>query len=77
MQKIDGSMEAWRHFYEWVRKQPVWKSMPHGERKRIYDAQADANGTRGKALGVRRIRRILEKHAPGKYEFQEVVVYHE
>ena len=70
-------MEAWNHFYEWVRQQPEWKALPEKERKRIYDAQADATGTRGKALGPRRIKKLLDKYAPGKYEFREVVTFHE
>ena len=70
-------MDAWEDFYKWIREQPEWPDMTTGERKRIYDAQADYKGTRGKQLGTARIKSILEKHAPDRYTFKDVVIIHE
>lgn len=59
---------AFRHFLENYK----------GKKDRdIYEAKYTLDNGRPYPLGVRRIRRILEKHAPGKYEFQEVVTFHE
>lgn len=70
-------MDAWEDFYKWIRNQPEWSTMTDGERKRIYDAQADFKGTRGKQLGATRIKSILGKHAPERYTFEHVVIIHE
>lgn len=49
-----------------------------GEMSRdLYEAKYTAQGLRKHPLGARRIKRLLEKYAPGKYEFREVVIFHD
>lgn len=40
-------------------------------------AKRDADGYRGRTLGAKRIERILNHYAPGRYEFLEVVILHD
>lgn len=77
MIEFEGHLKAWTHFYDYIRQSPVWKDIPQNERKRIYDANADAKRQRKKGLGYERAKNILNKYAPGKYEFRETVIFHE
>lgn len=41
----------------------------------LYEAKYAAEGKRKHPLGTDRAKRLLEKYAPGKYEFREVVIF--
>ena len=43
----------------------------------LYEAKYTAQGLRKHPIGAKRIKRLLDKYAPGKYEFREVVIFHE
>lgn len=58
---------AFRHFLE---------NIPAPVPGEVQEAKYALEGKRKHGLGVRRIRRLLEKYAPGKYEFREVVIFH-
>ena len=64
-------IEAWDEFYEWVRKQPEWKIYSRAEKEKVYDANTARKGQRKFKLDARRIANIIEKFAPGRYEFHE------
>lgn len=74
MEKQITIREAWADFYEWGKRQPFWKDLTKQELRRMYDAQADYKGSRGQGLGHDRIKSILTKYAPGRYEFRETVI---
>ena len=60
--------DAFRHFLD------NWKgAIP----KEIQEAKYALEGKRTHGLGGKRIKRLLEQYAPGKYEFKEVVIFHE
>ena len=63
--------EAFRHFLD--NYQPADGKVP----KEIQEAKYTLEGKRTYSLGARRIKRLLDEYAPGKYEFREVVVFHE
>lgn len=58
---------AFRHFLE---------NLEGAIPKEIQEAKYALEGKRKHPLGFKRIRRLLEKYAPGKYEFREVVIFH-
>lgn len=60
--------QAFRHFLE---------NHEGAKDKEIQEAKYTLEGKRKHALGVRRIKRLLDKYAPGRYEFREVVIFHQ
>lgn len=74
MEKTLTPLEAWADFYQWAKTQDFWKSLSKSEKHRLYDAQADSLGSRGQGLGSARIKNLLLKYAPGRYEFRESVI---
>ena len=60
--------DAFRHFLN------NYKGEMNSE---LYEAKYTLEGRRGYSLGPRRIKRLLDKYAPGKYEFRETVIFHE
>lgn len=60
--------EAFQHFLD---------NFQGAKDKEIQEAKYALEGKRKHPLGVRRVKRILEKYAPGKYEFREVVIFHD
>ena len=76
MDLIFTPMEAFRHFLE------NWQgAIPKDVQNAKYAMEGREilrNGKRVKiGLGPRRINRLLDKYAPGKYEFRETVIFHE
>jgi hypothetical protein len=66
-------LEAWDNFVEHViptLPKPIPREIQHARYSR------EGRGTY-KPLGKDRIKRLLEKYAPGRYEFREVVILHE
>ena len=69
-------MEAFKHFLEnWQGAIP--KDVQNA--KYVMEGRPVKRGNRMVYLnlGTKRIKRLLDKYAPGKYEFREVVVFHE
>ena len=65
--------EAWKDFFKWVKKQPIWKDkqeMPRNVKQ--YIDRANRDNTRGH-LGRDRAKGIIEKFAPGRYSFLDIV----
>jgi hypothetical protein len=66
--QFDTPADAFRHFLE------NWKyGAKPGE---VQEAKYALEGKRKHPPGARRIKRLLDKYAPGKYEFKGVVVFH-
>lgn len=66
-------MEAWNDFYKWMesrRDSGEISAIP----KDVQEAKYAANGTRRHPLGEKRIKNLLTKYAPGRYEFREAVI---
>lgn len=74
MDKVITPNEAWDDFFVWIKTQPAWAAMALKDKQYIYRANSD----RAKGWVIdRRIKTILEKHAPARYEFRGVVIIHE
>lgn len=69
-------MDAFKHFLEnWKGTVPV---DVQNARYAMEGREILRNGKRVKiGLGPKRIKSLLEKYAPGKYEFREVVIFHD
>lgn len=72
MQKPLTPIEAFNDFLDWVQESGKWETLTKQERNRIITARRDRDGLRrGLGLGTDRIKSILFKHAPGRYEYVE------
>ena len=61
-------LDAFRHFLEnWTGRVP----------KDVQEAKYAMDGKRRHGLGDKRIRSLLEKYAPERYEFRDIVIIHE
>lgn len=76
MEKVVSHMEAWKDFYEWMQKRK-----DSGEiiaiPKDVQEAKYAYTGERRYGLGEKRIKSLLAKYAPERYEFRESVIIHE
>jgi hypothetical protein len=70
-------VEAWDNFWLWLRGQPKWQDLTREEKNELYKASRARKIGKPYNLGPARIRHLLDKHAPGRYEFREVVIVHE
>lgn len=70
----DTTLTPWQAFADFIRYAKE-NSIKTGND--VAMAKRDADGYRGRSLGVRRIERILNHYAPGRYEFREVVILHD
>ena len=58
--------EAYADFRKWLPTQLIWLEIPRGQKQYIYVAdRAYDKGT----LGIHRVHTILNRYAPGRYEF--------
>jgi len=60
--------EAWKEFFEEIKKSPEWATFDRAQRQRIYSM--DARYRKG-GLGIRSIKNNLAKFAPGRYVLHE------
>ena len=74
MDKVITPNEAWDDFFVWIKTQPAWAEMSLRDKQYIY--KANTHRLQGWVID-RRIKTILEKHAPARYEFRGVVIIHE
>ncbi len=68
--------EAWQDFYKWMevrRDSREINQIP----KDVQEAKYAAEGLRPSRLGEKRIKNLLRKYAPDRYEFREGVILHE
>lgn len=70
-------VEAWDNFWLWLRGQPKWQEISRAEKNELYKAHRARTTGRPYNLGWERIKSLLDKHAPGRYEFREVVILHD
>ena len=66
-------MEAWKDFYKWMesrRDAGEISKIP----KDVQEAKYAANGDRKHGLGEKRIKNLLARYAPDRYEFRETVI---
>ena len=61
--------EAWADFWKWIKQQPQWKEISRNEKQALYKANRASEGRDIHQLGIRRIERILNQYAKGRYEF--------
>ena len=71
MERMLTPAEAWHDFFAWIKTQENWADIPRTEKQYLYKADSDLAKCR---LGQKRIRGILRKYAPDRYEFVEGVV---
>jgi hypothetical protein len=60
--------ETWKEFWAWLKTQPAWKEMSRAEKQ--YMDKTNRGVKAGQPMSER-VRRILDKYAPGRYEFVE------
>lgn len=74
MEKHLDHIAAWDDFWIWIKEQPVWSdkdALPTMQKRYLYKAK----WARDKGhLGRERVKNILEKYAPTRYDFREIVV---
>jgi len=75
--EITNESQAFQHFIENNLPQgEAWKALSLKERNKICVARKDASGERTDkkgntvALGMKRVKDILEQYAPGRYEIE-------
>lgn len=68
--------EAWDDLYAYIQVQPDWLALTKAERQKFYTAESDRRGKRKdrkgepRRLGIKRLRELADKYAPGRYRFQ-------
>lgn len=73
MERTLTHLEAWQDFYAWMRAKKQSgeiRAIP----KDIQEAQYAKEGKRRHGLGEKRIKNLLTKYAPERYEFREAVI---
>lgn len=71
MEKLLTPLEAWGTFWPWIRSQPEWAQLSRQQRQYLYKA---VKAAREGNLGAARIKSLLTKYAPERYEFRETVI---
>jgi hypothetical protein len=69
-------LEAWADFWKWIRlpdNSAVWAGLSRAQKQYLYKANIHAGGG---VLGEKRIRALLERYAPERYEFRTSVILH-
>lgn len=66
--------QAWPDFWAWVKTQPTWNTLERKEKQ--YLGKADIDHRAGR-LGPQRTKNLLQRYAPDRYEFAEIVIIHE
>ena len=69
-------IEAWADFWKWIRlpeQAAEWAGLTRAEKQYLYKANIHAGVG---VLGERRIRALLTKYAPARYEFRTAVILH-
>jgi hypothetical protein len=71
--------DAWIDFFSWVRHPVRWAAIPRPERDILFKANRAAMEGLPKPLGIRRMTRLFNQYAPGRYsvESRVVVIVHE
>ena len=70
MSKKMTYLEAYDDFRKWIPTQPAWKTLT--KRDKQYIAKAD-QARRLNKLGIDRVKSLLGKHAPQRYDFSLTV----
>ena len=71
---IHTPAEAWDDFWKWIKEQPQWAEANRAERQ--YLDKTNRQVKEGK-VGVRRLRRIFNDYAPGRYEYSGGFIFRE
>lgn len=74
MEKTVDHYAAWVHFYEWVREPEIWSKIDRAGKDKIFKAQRRYKHKTPSDLGYDGVKSILEKYAPGRYDFLERVI---
>lgn len=66
--------ETWSNFWAWIKLQPEWESIGRSRKQYLYKTDREMKqGT----VKVKRLQRILETHAAGRYEYADGFVIRE
>ncbi len=76
MEKTLTHMEAWEDFYLYMETQRDCGAISQIP-KDVQEAKYAAAGERPHRLGEKRIKNLLRKYAPDRYEFRESVILKE
>lgn len=68
-------LEAWADFYKWMQSRRDAGDIAQIP-KDVQEAHYANTGRRKHPLGKRRIRALLTKYAPARYEFRTAVILH-
>lgn len=67
-------VDVWPDFWAWFRQQPEWAAMGRNERNYLFRTQtAHKKGE----VGNERIKALINKHAPKRYEYRGVFIVKE
>lgn len=76
MDKVLTHKEAWADFCQWLDSRKAAGDIARIP-KDVQEAKYADGGLRPHRLGEKRIKSLLRKYAPGRYEFRESVILHE
>ena len=68
--------EAWEDFWNYINKPDRWAELKKEQRDELHQANRAASGAHRAALGVKRMARIFDTYAPGRYEVMVSVLLH-
>jgi hypothetical protein len=79
MQRTLPPLEAWIDFWEYVQQPDRWAVISRPERDKLFKANRSAMERKPEPLGIRRMTRLFNLYAPGRYSIESrvVVIVHE
>lgn len=70
-------IEAWANFWSWVTVPENWATVDRTGRDRIKKAHKRYLFKKPADLGYEGVKTLLERYAPGRYTFSEIVTINE
>lgn len=67
-------VDVWPDFWEWFRQQPEWDAMGRNERNYLFRTQT---AYKKGGVGNERVKSLIKKYAPERYEFRGVFIVRE
>lgn len=79
MEQVFTPTQAWEHFWQHIRP-AIWDGLTASQRDQLGKANRAYHKKLPAPLGVRRIERLLDEHAKGRYIFRHgetIVLYND
>jgi hypothetical protein len=79
MERTLPTREGWEDFWDYIQHPVRWAAISRPERDELFKANRAAMEGLPKPLGMRRMARLFNQYAPGRYsvESRVVVIVHE